>query len=768
MANNDVTIVIKADGTAAIKGFNDVGNSAENAGKKAGGLGKTLADVGKIAGGIVIAKGFEAGASAIKNAFSAAVDFQKMQAATAAVIESTGGKAGVTAKAVTDLSNSLEKVTAIDDQVIQGAQNLLLTFTNIGKDVFPSATEAVLNMSTAMGTDANGAAIQLGKALNDPVKGITALTRVGVTFTDEQKKTIEAMVEMGDVAGAQKVILKELEVEFGGAARAAGKTLGGQLSLLQDTISDTFRDIAVSLLPAVIKLAEWLSGGLTRGLDAAGGAFRKARDFVGDFIGDVKWLVENGGSLMDIVAGDNEPTFWQKLAYFVAQVYPPLRDIAKMAFDGLLKVGGIAWDALKDGADALAKMAAAAWDKIDGPLSNLADIAWQAVKDGAEALAKLAGLAWDKMKDAFNALKDLALSSWVPLLERAAGAIKTIAEQKLDQTAKGLKDVGDQSKDGSIGIDDLAAAFDNLKKKLGPAYDTMKILANDILERMKDTAPIVADGLHGIADALRDLWDALKPLQPVLEALGKLLGVILVAAIVGFMVAVDGMIQTFNGTLKTALDLIEGAVKGLAAEIRTLTEDAGEVKDAVVNAFTFIKDNVSGPISTVAGWIQGLIDKLGTLQSLGNKVLPGNPFGGGGSGDSTLNGVGGGSPPSSFGSGPGQDTTGGRDIFNLNSRPPDLLSDWTPPGNTYVGGGQFATIPIDPVTGERSAFGTWMGDYWSQNGQARSTANAVQREAQWQAGKAAVININNLYARDEAEARAAAGNLAYSLALAGV
>ena len=31
----------------------------------------------------------------------------------------------------------------------------------------------------------------LGKALNDPVKGITALGRAGVTFTDEQKKQIK-------------------------------------------------------------------------------------------------------------------------------------------------------------------------------------------------------------------------------------------------------------------------------------------------------------------------------------------------------------------------------------------------------------------------------------------------------------------------------------------------------------------------------------------------------------------------------------------------
>jgi hypothetical protein len=270
VAGNDVTITIGADGRAAIKGLGDVNSAMADTEKKAGGLGAALTDIGKIAGGIVLAKAFDAGTSAIKGAFTAAIDFQKMQAATAAVIESTGGKAGITAKAVTDLANSLERTTAIDDQVIQGAQNLLLTFTNIGKDVFPTATKAVLNMSTALGTDANGAAIQLGKALNDPIKGITALSRVGVSFTEAQKASIKAMVEMGDVAGAQKLILAELETEFGGAAEAAGKTFGGQLSLLKDTISDTFRDLAVKALPTLLQVTTYFATLLPKAIDIAG------------------------------------------------------------------------------------------------------------------------------------------------------------------------------------------------------------------------------------------------------------------------------------------------------------------------------------------------------------------------------------------------------------------------------------------------------------------------------------------------------------------
>jgi len=100
------------------------------------------------------------------------------------------------------MADSLQRVTTFDDEAITGAQSLLLTFTKIGRDVFPEATRTVLDMSQALGQDLKSSSIQLGKALNDPITGITSLTRVGVTFTAEQKKLIESLVKTGQVAEA--------------------------------------------------------------------------------------------------------------------------------------------------------------------------------------------------------------------------------------------------------------------------------------------------------------------------------------------------------------------------------------------------------------------------------------------------------------------------------------------------------------------------------------------------------------------------------------
>lgn len=156
------------------------------------------------------------------------------------VLRSTGGVAGVTAQQVDKIAGSLSKLTGIDDDAIKGGQALLLTFKNIGKDAFEPATRAMLDMSAAMGQDMKSSAIQLGKALNDPTEGISALTRVGVTFTQAQKDLIKHLQETGDTLGAQKIILQELESEFGNMSIAARDTLAGAFQALQTSVDNLF------------------------------------------------------------------------------------------------------------------------------------------------------------------------------------------------------------------------------------------------------------------------------------------------------------------------------------------------------------------------------------------------------------------------------------------------------------------------------------------------------------------------------------------------
>jgi hypothetical protein len=163
------------------------------------------------------------------------------------------------------LAESLMRKSGVDDEAIQSGQNLLLTFTKIrnetgkGNDIFNQATKATLDLSVAMGKDLSSSAILVGKALNDPVKGASALSRAGVQLTKGQKEQIQAFVDSGRVLEAQKIILAELTTQFGGSAEAAGKTLPGQLNILKQTFSNLAGDLVSRFLPSLTGVAQKLT-----------------------------------------------------------------------------------------------------------------------------------------------------------------------------------------------------------------------------------------------------------------------------------------------------------------------------------------------------------------------------------------------------------------------------------------------------------------------------------------------------------------------------
>lgn len=155
-----------------------------------------------------------------------------------AVMKSTGNAAGLAREEYISLAKAFQQTTRYGDETVLAAENILATFTQIRGNNFKQAIGVVLDMSTALGTDLKQSAIQVGKAINDPAYGMTLLTRVGVTFTDKQKKVIKALNDTGHVAEAQKVILDELTREFGGSAAAATDTFGGALDQLKNAFGD--------------------------------------------------------------------------------------------------------------------------------------------------------------------------------------------------------------------------------------------------------------------------------------------------------------------------------------------------------------------------------------------------------------------------------------------------------------------------------------------------------------------------------------------------
>jgi hypothetical protein len=218
------------------------------------GMTNTIKNVAKVGAAV----GAAAGVIGFKLA-SAAYESQKVMAQTTAIIKATGGAAGVTAKQVSELSETLSMQIGVDDELIQKSANLLLTFKQIqnqvgeNNNIFDRAVITAQDLGNVFGS-ADAAAMQLGKALSDPVKGITALRRAGINFTEQQKEQIKTLVESGDVLGAQKLILAEIESQVGGTA-AASATGFDRMRVALGNVAEEFGAI---LIPYIEKFANFV------------------------------------------------------------------------------------------------------------------------------------------------------------------------------------------------------------------------------------------------------------------------------------------------------------------------------------------------------------------------------------------------------------------------------------------------------------------------------------------------------------------------------
>lgn len=196
-------------------------------------------------------------------------------------LKSTGNAANRTLGDLTKMASDLQKTTLFgDEDILQNATAQLLTFTNITGKEFDRTQKAALDLATRLGGDLKGASIQLGKALNDPVANLSALSRSGIQFSKDQKALIKTLAETGELAKAQGIILDELEKQYGGSAEAAAAADGG-ITQLQNAIGDLGEDIGkiitqnlqpfIKRVMSIVEGFQGLDDGVKRAIVALGG-----------------------------------------------------------------------------------------------------------------------------------------------------------------------------------------------------------------------------------------------------------------------------------------------------------------------------------------------------------------------------------------------------------------------------------------------------------------------------------------------------------------
>lgn len=228
-------LIIKVDsrgGKKAVDNLEDLQREGKKAEKVTDQLGRTAKRAFAVLGG-----GFAVGFT-LNKIISETRKQEDALAQLNQAFETTGETALLSADKLTAYAAELQSVTTFADDDFISAAAQLRTFTGIIDEEFTRTLEIAGDLSVHFDQDLKSSVLQLGKALNDPIANLGALSRSGIQFSEEQKDLIKTLAETGRMAEAQQVILAELDTQFGGSARAARNTFGGALAGLQNTLGD--------------------------------------------------------------------------------------------------------------------------------------------------------------------------------------------------------------------------------------------------------------------------------------------------------------------------------------------------------------------------------------------------------------------------------------------------------------------------------------------------------------------------------------------------
>jgi hypothetical protein len=423
------------------------------------------------------------------------------------------------------------------DDDIQRGTNMLLTFTNI-KETLPDATQAMLDMAQATGTDAGGAAVQLGKALNDPVAGISALSRVGVTFTDQQKEQIATMMEAGNVAGAQGVILQELNKEFGGSAAAAAAADGG-MAQFRDRMGEVGESIGQSALPLIQQFTAILNDpAVVAGIQSVATAITTGLGVA------LTWLTTTAIPAMMTAWATIQPALATVTGFISANLQPILVGIGA-ALVAVVVPAFIAWG--------IAAAAAAA--------STVIALAPVLIPIAAIGLAAAAlKIAWDNN---FLGIRDTLTAVWnavLPVLE----TLKTWLATNIPVALQALSDVWN-----NVLLPAITAVWSFVQGSLVPLLES---LANVVIAALKLAITALA-GLweNVLLPALTTVWGYFNDnILPIIVTVGSKIN--------DFLNPIISTIATAFDTWYTAIGGISGAISTAIGWLDKLAGAIGKIK----------------------------------------------------------------------------------------------------------------------------------------------------------------------------------------------
>lgn len=524
------------------------------------------------------------------------------------VLKSTKNAAGLTSEELVKMASSLQSVTSVGDDAIITAQTMLLSFTSIHKDVFPKVTETLLDMATAMNNGVtpsaeqlSSQAIQLGKALNDPMQGMAALSRVGVAFTDVQKKQIETMQKAGNIAGAQKVILAELATEFGGRAKDAANTFTGKMEQMNNRMGDVKENLGNALLP----ILEKFTGLLDKVLKKFESLSPEQQKIIAYIVAGVTAFALITATLLTFIVALASATtalavFGITWTFLLATVLPII---------GLLILIGIAIYQLIKHWDEIKAKVIEVWDKIKDKISEVTEAIttwvmdkWNGLKDG---VLNIFSTIWQGIVDYFTRIKDTILfigALIVGLIMAAFDAMGIDIVAVFTNMYNYIVTIWTTIKDW------LVATFESIKTTISDWLTTLKArflegwtkISSTVKDKWEEIKKSVVDGLAAvkdwitnstkpISDAFSGIWDSVKnKTQQAMDGLKEIV-----------KSSINWLIEKINSFIKAANQVAQKGAGALGVSIPTISEIPMLAKGGIVNSPTLAMIGEAGPEAVV-------------------------------------------------------------------------------------------------------------------------------------------------------------------------
>jgi len=523
-------------------------------------------------------------------------------------LKATGNAAKITADGFFEYANQLQATTGVGaDQITQGAA-LLGTFRAVrnevgkGNQIFTRATEAALDLSKKGFGDLESANKMLGKALQDPTRGITALSRAGVTFSESQKEQIKTMQESGDLLGAQKVILAEVEGQVKGTAKAYGQTTAGQVDRAARAFEELQKALAVALLPVITTLA----GMLTKVSGFMQENERVVKIAIIAFTGLAAAVLAVSAALKVMAAFAALSSPIGLVAVAIGAVVAGVILLWKRSATFRKVVTG-AWEAVRAVVEKVV-------DVFRGPVKAAFDVISNTVKAVARLLSGDFSGAWDAAKGAVRGVLDWIKATVLALPSIILTAAVKIGAAIVNGIKSGVATLGDKVWDG------IKALPSNLLGRVGAWLTGLAQIGGKVIEYIKagavSLAAAVWTNITNMPTALmRSVGGWLTGLA---EIGGKVIDYIksgvtgLASAawekIKGMPTALAGMItRTFRDNLGTFGGNIIGWIKGgISSAVSGLKSAATAAVNAVVRALNKVKN------ATINKGISAL-----------NKIIPG-------------------------------------------------------------------------------------------------------------------------------------------------